>query len=109
MDHIYIFILTAAVCLTVIEMVGQYNLKKFNVTNNYKFYLLGIGFYIITLTLFTKMLTYSKVGIINHLWNIFSSLFSFIMAWLYFSETLTMYEVLGVMFSMIGIILMGIK
>lgn len=109
MNNIYIFILGAAIFLTVIEMSAQYNLKKFNITDNYEFYIIGILLYVITATIFTKLLSYEKIGIVNHLWNIFSSLLGFLMGWMFFSEALTFSEMLGVVLSMLGIILMGVK
>jgi len=105
----YLFIIASALCLALIEMIGQYNLKEYNIKHSYGHYLVGIFFYIITLTIYANMLSYEKIGIVNHLWNIFSSLFAFILGKLFFAEVLTFYEILGAMLSMAGIALMGIK
>jgi multidrug transporter EmrE-like cation transporter len=109
MNKTYLFIVMVAIFLTIIEIVGQYNLKQFNLTNSYLNYAVGIFFYIIAIVIFTNMLSYSKIGIINHLWNIFSSVFAFIMAKIFFGETIPLHGLIGIFFSIIGMVLIGIK
>ena len=109
MKQHYINLIGFTICMALIEMIAQYNMKEFNLKGTYSNYIIGVFFHIISITLFSFALSYEKIGIVNHLWNVFSSLFAFLMAKIYFFETITHFELIGFMFSMIGIIFMGIN
>jgi multidrug transporter EmrE-like cation transporter len=95
--------------LTIIETYAQYNLKEYSVGHKMGYYLLGIIFYVISATIFMKLLSYEKVGVINLIWNIMSTLFVFIMGYLMFNENLNSYELVGAVMAIAGLILLGLK
>lgn len=105
----YVFILFMALILTIIETYGQYNLKEYSLNKRVPYYLLGIILYVVSATIFMNLLSYEKVGVINLIWNIMSTLSVFIMGYLIFNESLNSYEMVGAMMAIIGLILLGLK
>ena len=105
----YIFIILSALILTLIETFGQYNLKEYTLKNNIYFYLFGLLLYIISATIFMNLLSHEKIGVINLIWNIISTLFVFTMGYIIFKESINKYEMVGIIFAVISIILLGLK
>lgn len=103
------FITFMATIITIIEIFGIYNLKKFNLSNNLIFYIIGGLSYALIAFIFSKLMSSEKIGIINHTWNIMSSILAFIMAYVLFNEKLNKYEMIGVLISLVGLVLMSIK
>jgi multidrug transporter EmrE-like cation transporter len=95
------------ILLTAIESGAMYQLKTFSLTNNIVHYGLGIFLYSLSATLLMISFNFEEIGIINHSWNIFSSIFGFALGYIVFKETLTKAEGIGVIISLIGLILMN--
>lgn len=95
------------ILLTIIEFGAMYQLKTYTLTNNIVHYGLGIFLYSLAATLLMKSFNFEEIGIINHSWNIFSSIFGFALGYIVFKESLTKAEGVGIIISMIGLILMN--
>lgn len=93
--------------LTLIETFSLYSIKIFSLTGSLFSYAQSIaGYGIISLMLSGLVLT-SKIGIINHFWNIFSSVGGLSVGYLAFGESLTKKETIGICLSTIGLFIMG--
>ena len=105
----FAFILLVALILTIIETYAQYNLKEFSLNRRLPYYILGIILYVVSAMIFMNLLSYEKVGIVNLIWNIMSTLSVFIMGYLIFNESLNNYEMVGAVMAIVGLILLGLK
>jgi multidrug transporter EmrE-like cation transporter len=86
--------------LTLIEATGMYNLKRRN-------FIFGIICYGIVAIILGLSFDYEKIGIVNHGWNIFSSISGFLIGYFVFAEVLTNMEMLGVALSIIGLVILA--
>jgi len=59
--------------------------------------------------LFYNGLLFENMSILNLLWNVISSVLVTLIGLLIFNEKISMYQGVGIVFSFIGIILLGIK
>jgi len=105
----YIFILSVALIMTIVETYAQYNLKEYSLNNKLSYIVLGLLFYVVSAIMFMSLLSYEKVGIVNLIWNIMSTLLVFIMGYLVFNESLNSYELVGAVMAIVGLILLGLK
>jgi drug/metabolite transporter (DMT)-like permease len=103
----YLYVLFLVLFLILIETGSQYNLKLYNVAGISHNLLFGMVGYIIVALILTYSYNYGKMGIVNHLWNIGSSISVFIVGYLYFNEKLNKMQTIGVIFGLFGMILMG--
>lgn len=101
------YVLLLIFLFTIIEAFGLYNIKLFSIKDGSSHLIAAIICYAIVAYLFSKAVKVEKVGIVNHEWNIFSSLFGLIIGWMAFSETVTMTQLGGVGLSLIGMILIN--
>lgn len=106
--YIYLYIIILVILLTSIESFSQYNLKLFNKSNNIQYFLLGtLGFVIISFML-SYLFGFEKMGIVNNLWNVCSSIFIVIVGYLFFKEKLSTIQIIGIIFGVFGMTLMGV-
>ena len=53
--------------------------------------------------LLSKALEWQGIGIVNFVWNVFSTLFIFLIGWIVFEEKLSYLKIVGVFCSLFGI------
>ena len=106
--HVYLYILIFVILLTLIEACSQYNLKLFNKSNNMQYFVIGAIGYVIISAIISYLFGFEKMGIVNNLWNVCSSIFIVIVGYLFFSEKLSTVQIIGVVFGVMGMALMGI-
>jgi multidrug transporter EmrE-like cation transporter len=95
MKYLLVFIV-----LILVEVYALYSLKKQRL-------LIGIiGFIIVAIILY-YLLKENHIGIVNHTWNIFSSMLIFVIGYLYFFEKLTTIQIIGIIAGFIGLFLMN--
>lgn len=102
------------VLLTIVEAVALYSIKKSVVTssNKHMYYLISIVFYGLGVSYFLyKLAEIEGIGMVNFLWNIFSTLTGFIIGIYLFSEEAAMLQWIGVGlgFLALGLIILGEK
>lgn len=95
--------------ITLIEQTSLYLFKKYELTGKTVYYIIGVIGYVIITALLVKSFEYAKIGIVNHSWNVASSICGFLIGYWFFSEKLTPMEIVGVFISVIGIIIMNYK
>lgn len=91
--------------ITIIEMLGLWNLKKYSLTDNIIFYLFAIITFSVFAYMLSKLMKIERIGIINHVWNIMSSIMAFLIGYVFYKEKLNYYEFLGVVLSLFGMLL----
>lgn len=105
--YILLYVVILVIILTLIETISQYHLKLYDESSFVKYYIMGIFGYVIIATILAHTFMFEKMGLVNHIWNIGSSISVVLIGYLYFNEQLTVYQLLGVSFGVVGILLMG--
>lgn len=103
----YMYVILLILITTIVEAYSQYNLKMYN---NYKtgyYFLIGALGYLIIAGLLTYSYNFGKMGIINVIWNIGSTILILLIGYFYFSEKLTTLQLFGVILAIVGLILMN--
>ncbi|ARF09967.1 hypothetical protein Indivirus_6_33 [Indivirus ILV1] len=106
--YVYLYIILLVILLTSIESCSQYNLKIFNKSQNIQYFILGSLGYVIISAILSYLFGFEKMGIVNNLWNVFSSISIVLIGYLFFKEKLSTIQTIGVILGVIGIGLMGI-
>jgi drug/metabolite transporter (DMT)-like permease len=86
--------------ISVIEAIAMYNIKYQGTIQLLQAMFL-YGFVITPLIGFATL--YEGIGIVNFLWNIFSTLFGFAIGIYFFKEKITNLQAIGVAISLLGI------
>jgi drug/metabolite transporter (DMT)-like permease len=86
--------------ISAIEAIAMYNLKHEGAIQLLQAIFL-YGFVITPLIRFATL--YEGIGIVNFLWNIFSTLFGFAIGVYFFKEKITTLQAIGVAISLLGI------
>ena len=86
--------------ISIIEAVAMYNIRHEGVIQLIQAMFL-YGFIITPLLSFATI--YEGIGIVNFLWNIFSTLFGFVIGIYFFKEKITKLQAIGVAISLLGI------
>jgi multidrug transporter EmrE-like cation transporter len=99
-------LLLIIVGISLCELMGQSCLKYFNINQNKPhYYGLAIIFYAMVCYLLIKSYKYKGMGIINVLWSGISILVIMSGSILFFGEKITNMDKIGVLFIIIGILL----
>ena len=106
--YIYVYIVIIVILLTTIETFSQYNLKLFNKSNSIYYFLLGALGYVIISAILSYLFGFEKMGIVNNMWNVCSSMSIVIVGYLFFKEKLSTVQLIGVILGILGVALMGI-
>jgi len=81
----------------IIEAVALYYIQKASTTGALRLVFIAMAIYGLVLPiLLYKMVTYEGIGMINFLWNIFSTLFGFLIGILLFKEKVNNLQWIGV-------------
>ena len=107
-SHTYIFLI---LLIVIFENFAQYNIKKNNIENNFFYIFLAIASYSIVCLLLGKCYTIkgAGVGITNFVWSILSIISLIMLGVVVFHETLTMYDIFGIILCIIGLYFIFLK
>jgi multidrug transporter EmrE-like cation transporter len=97
--HIFLAII---VLIAFSECLGQGCLKKYSLNNNTVLYWVGVAFYALVCLLLVLSYKYKSMGLINILWSGLSVLLILSVGFLFFNETISQMDWIGV-----GLILAG--
>lgn len=101
MKGIYILLILILI-LTIVEVSGQFYLKRFSENKVTKFLFFGISLYIMVAIILTFTYKYKQLTIVNVLWNVFAIVGLFALDVIYFRQTFTKMQLLGIILSVIG-------
>lgn len=104
--HFYIFLI---LLIVLFESIAQFHIKKSRITNNIIFLLIGILAYTIVCLLLKKCYEFETMGITNFVWSILSIVSIILIGVFSFDETITKYDIMGMVICSIGLYLIFLK
>ena len=107
-SHTYLFLI---ILIVIFENFAQYNIKKNNIENNYLYLFLAIASYSIICVLLGKCysLKGAGMGITNFIWSILSIVSLIIVGVIVFHETITFYDIFGIILCIVGLYFIFLK
>jgi len=107
-SHTYIFLI---LLIVIFENFAQYNIKKNNIENNFIYIFLAITSYSIVCILLGKCYTIkgAGIGITNFVWSILSIVSLIMMGVILFHETITIYDIFGIILCILGLYFIFLK
>jgi multidrug transporter EmrE-like cation transporter len=90
------------------ECIAQYHIKKSKINNTSLYILIAIFSYSIVCLLLKKCYDFHGVGMTNFVWSIVSIVTMLIVGAVMFNETVTKYDAIGIVLSVIGLYLIFI-
>lgn len=104
MKHLFILIFTL---MSVIDIMMESSVKEYVLSNKKYFILAAVLFYMLQPLLFAYVLKYSSYGMAeaNIFWDVFSIIIVTFIGVYYFKEPIKNIQILGILFTIIGIIL----
>jgi len=107
-SHTYILLI---LLIVIFENFAHYNIKKNNSEKNYIYIFLAIASYSIVCLLLGKCYTFkgAGVGITNFVWSVLSIVSLIMLGVVVFHETITMYDIFGIILSILGLYFIFLK
>ena len=100
MQHIALIIIF---CGGVILTAGDIILKKWIETNKSLFYVIGILIYIVGLNFLAQSFKFKNIAVASVMMVIINVIILSIFSWLYFKETLSIYQIIGIILGLAAI------
>jgi len=107
-SHTYLFLI---ILIVIFENFAQYNIKKNIIENNYLYLFLAIASYSIVCLLLGKCykIKGAGVGITNFVWSILSIVSLIMLGIIVFHETITFYDIFGIILCIVGLYFIFLK
>lgn len=107
-SHRYILLI---ILIVIFESFAQYNIKKNNIENKFSYVFLAIASYSIICVLLGKCysLKGAGMGITNFIWSILSIVSLIIVGVIVFNETITFYDIFGIILCILGLYFIFLK
>ena len=105
-DYKYYFLLIFSIVF--FESVAQYHIKKSKINQNYIYLLVAIFSYSIVCLLLNKCYDFNGVGMTNFVWSVLSIVTMLILGVVFFNESVTKYDIIGILLSISGLYLIFI-
>lgn len=99
-DYKYYFLLIFSIVF--FESIAQYHIKKSKINNNYIYLLVAIFAYSIVCLLLNKCYDFNGIGMTNFVWSVLSIVIMLIVGVVAFNETITKYDIIGIVLSISG-------
>lgn len=104
MNIAIILLLIGGVILT----IGDIFMKKWVNTNSYVFYIVGLAIYLIGLNFLAQSFKFKNIAVASVIFVIFNVVTLSIVSWLYFKETLSMMQIIGIIIGIMSIVILEI-
>lgn len=88
--------------------LGDITMKKWVNTNSHTFYIAGLIVWLVGLMFLAQSFKYKNMAVASTIFVIFNVVTLSIVSWLYFKETLSTFQILGVIIGLVAIIVMEI-
>ncbi|MFH0869826.1 MAG: SMR family transporter [archaeon] len=102
MDIAIILLLAGGLILT----AGDIAMKKWVSTNSYIFYLIGMAIYLVGLNFLAQSFKSKNIAVASVIFVIVNVATLSIVSWLYFKETLSALQILGIMLGITAIVVL---
>ncbi len=107
------WVLSGLLAITfIVEAIALYSIQKYAKTKQQKFFYYTMAIYgLLVPYMLYKMLTYQGIGMVNFLWNIFSTISGFLIGVFIFSESVNNLQWMGVLLGCVAfaLIILGEK
>jgi multidrug transporter EmrE-like cation transporter len=101
-------ILALITLIVISESTAQYHIKKSKTTNNWMYLLVAVLCYMVICGLLHKCYDYDDMGMTNLIWSVLSIITIMIIGHIAFKERINKYDMLGILFCIIGLYLIFI-
>jgi multidrug transporter EmrE-like cation transporter len=102
MNIAFILLLIGGIILT----VGDILMKKWVSSNNYVFYIVGMIVYLVGMNFLAQSFKYKNIAVASVIFVIFNVVTLSIVSWLYFKETLSALQIVGIVVGLCSVILL---
>src|SRR3989344_6578582 len=86
--------------------IGDIIMKKWIITNSIYTYILGIGIWLIGLNFLAQSFKYKNIAVASVIFVIFNVVILAIVSWFYFKETLSIWQIMGIVLGLTSVILL---
>ena len=97
-----ILVLIGGVVLT----VGDVFMKKWVGTDNYLFYVFGMLIYLVGLNFLAQSFKYKNIAVASVILVLFNVITLALFSWLYFKETLTTTQIIGIVLGLTSVVVL---
>ncbi len=87
------------------ESIAQYHIKKSKINHNYLYLLIAMFCYGIVCLLLNRCYDFDGMGMTNFVWSILSIVTMISVGYFIFNESITRYDIIGMVLSVIGLYL----
>ena len=101
---LYLLVIGIIIC----ETIALSMLKEYAISSNILYYTLGLLFYVGVTALLVKSFAYEGIGVVNVLWSSFSIVLVVSMGVIFFRETITFLECVGISMVLGGVAVLRI-
>ena len=105
--YLIVSLIILLIILIMLESLSQYNLKLFSQSNKIHYFVFAIILYILIALGLTYLFSIEKMGIVNHMWNVGTSILVILVGYYFFDEQINATQEIGFVFGLIGMILMA--
>ena len=90
----------------IILTLGDILMKQWVITNRYLFYFIGLVVYLIGLNFLAQSFKFKNIAVASVIFVIFNVVTLSLVSWLYFKETLSLMQIVGIMLGIASIIVL---
>ena len=83
-------------------------MKKWVVANNYYFYVAGLIIYLVGLNFLAQSFKFENIVVASVIFVLFNVITLSIISWFYFKETLSLYQISGIILGIFAVIILEI-
>jgi multidrug transporter EmrE-like cation transporter len=102
MEIAFILLLIGGIVLT----VGDIVMKKWVTSHSYVFYIVGLVIYLVGLNFLAQSFKYKNIAVASVIFVIFNVVTLSLVSWLYFKETLSPLQILGIAVGICSIVIL---
>ena len=93
----------------VCEVIGTLSIKEATISNNYIWYLFIAFMYIASFSFVYYAAKFIEIGTVYAIWSGMGTALIVILGWLIFKEDINIYKIIGVLFIIVGVVLLKLQ
>jgi multidrug transporter EmrE-like cation transporter len=90
----------------IILTVGDILMKKWVTTNSYIFYFIGLAVYLVGLNFLAQSFKFKNIAVASVIFVIFNVVTLSLVSWIYFKETLSPLQIVGICLGIASVIIL---
>lgn len=88
--------------------VGDIIMKKWVLIDDIYFYITGLAVYLVGLNFLAQSFKFKNIAVASTIFVIFNVVMLSIVSWYYFKETLSTYQILGIILGLVSVVLLEV-